>query len=286
MRTVFKIALLLCVITLCVVHLQQKIANYHHVQLKTVADQFETAAPPLRLNMTTMDSINVDSITHFSQKLDSILCIFKENYQVEKTEQITNTDVTKVHHDSKQKRILLTGDSMGDLLFFPLRTLRKKNGFQITYKPDYGSKISKWAKTKRLVTYIKKYRPDLVIFTMGSNEILWLVKQQKIKNIHKIKKHLKGTEFVWVGPPNWQKDWGLDSAIHTNIGKSNYFVSKCFNFKRNPDGAHPTAHEGKIWTDTLMRWINQNPIYTFKFKHLPPRPALEFQRICNTRHLK
>ncbi len=174
---------------------------------------------------------------------------------------------------------------MGDLIFFPLRKLRQANGFEIVYKPDYGSKISEWAKTRRLVSYIQKYRPDFIVFTLGSNEILWRVNTQKIKNIRKILTHLKGKEFVWVGPPNWKKDWGLDSVIHANVGDGHYFVSKNFDFKRRSDGAHPTAYEGEVWTDTLVRWINQNPKYEFRFMDLPPRRDADFERICRPNHL-
>ena len=64
------------------------------------------------------------------------------------------------------------------------------------------------------------------------------------------------------------------------MGDAHYFVSKDFDFKRRSDGAHPTMPEGEIWTDTLVRWINRNPIYSLNFNDLPPRRGADFERLC------
>lgn len=292
---VIRVSILLILILGGILTLKYQVETYN-LSAQIVEETFQQIQAQIQSDTVPTvpkDTVNMDSVAHFVDELDSVLTVFQKGYQIPKFSQ--NSSSTYVRRDPTKKLILVTGDSMCDLLFIALRKLRKENDFEIVYETEYkaiyGSTITHWAnkrKKKRkldLTAYIKKYNPDLIVFSLGSNEILYRVSEKKIKNLRKVLSYLKGREYVWVGPPNWKKDKGLDSILHANVGSSRYFVSKNFDFKRISDGAHPTMSEGKVWVDTLTRWINQNPVYNFKFPNLPPRKAKDFERICRKYNL-
>jgi len=291
-RTFFiRVSILLLLIVIGILFLQYRLETYElssqlmqdtldEIEAQFPSDSVETSAINIELEEKLKEiPINFDSVEVFAQNLDSILEVFQKTYRLQKMP-LPSLSNHKVKFDPNKKRVLLTGDSMGDCLFFALLNLRKENSFQVIYKPWYSSKIGQWAGRQLLKGYIQKYRPHLVIFTLGSNELFFPISEKKARNVQKILKQVEGTEFVWVGPPNWKKDWGLDSLVHAQVGSNRYFVSKNFKFKRRGDGAHPMISEGTHWTDTLARWMNQNPSYEFHFENLPPRNDEVYKRLC------
>ena len=199
------------------------------------------------------DSIRRDSIARLPPPVPEVWEIVREKK-------------VRSRGDSSKRLILLTGDSMGDGIFFALRKLRKKlaaNDFEIKFVPLYSSKVRLWAESDTLTHLIEKNRPDLIIFTLGSNELFVPVTERKAKDVRKVLDELSETEFVWVGPPNWKKDWGTDSLFAAEVGPKNYFVSKDMKFKRARDGAHPTFRACEIWTDSIIRFLNQSPNHSF-----------------------
>ncbi len=171
------------------------------------------------------------------------------------------------------RRVLVTGDSMGDGIFLALRKLRKKLGYKVDYAPWYGSKTSDWGNSQKLKAYIDKYKPDFVVFLLGANELFVPVTKKRSADVKRVVDMLKGTDYVWVGPPNWKKDWGTDSMIHASVGSARYFVSKNLKLERRPDGAHPSFKASEVWLDTILRWVNKNPNIQFKF--LPQKENAE-----------
>jgi hypothetical protein len=174
----------------------------------------------------------------------------------------------KAKPGTKTRKILLAGDSMGDGLFAALRKVRKANGFEIKYAPWYGSTSAQWAAEDRLSAAIADYQPDLVIFTLGANELFTPVGPKRVAQVQAVLRQFGQTEFVWVGPPNWKKDWGTDSMFHAQVGRVRYFVSSQVAFERRQDGAHPTAAASEQWARLLVDWVNQNRHFGFKFYHL------------------
>ncbi len=166
---------------------------------------------------------------------------------------------------ARKRRILLTGDSMGDGLFIALRKIRHANNAEINYAPWYGSTSTKWAAETRLQTSIAEYQPDLVIFTMGANELFTPVSPQRVGQVKSLITQFGTAEYIWVGPPNWKPDWGTDSLFQAQVGSAHYFVSKNLLLDRRKDGAHPTAAASEEWARVIVDWINQNPDLDFKF---------------------
>jgi hypothetical protein len=162
-------------------------------------------------------------------------------------------------------RILLTGDSMGDGLFLAWLRQRKAGEFEIKYVPWYGSTTENWGASDKLSNLIEKYKPSLVVFTLGSNELFVPSIERREVYVKEIVRQMGQAEFVWIGPPNWKDDTGINALIEKHVGKSRFFVSKELQFERRSDGAHPTEKAAAVWADTIARWIDKNPYYSFSF---------------------
>ncbi|MCS7018807.1 MAG: SGNH/GDSL hydrolase family protein [Cytophagales bacterium] len=167
--------------------------------------------------------------------------------------------------DKSRHRILLTGDSMGDGLFLAWRKLRKKGNFDIRYQPWYGSTTDSWAKTDKLENMIKDYRPTLVIFSLGANQLSDHQIAAKEDHIREIVRQLGNTNYVWIGPPNWKEDTGINNLIMKHVGKERFFDSRRLHFERRKDGAHPTEKAAAVWADSINCWMERNPHIAFSF---------------------
>jgi hypothetical protein len=168
-------------------------------------------------------------------------------------------------NEDSRHRILLTGDSMGDGLFLAWRKLRKQGNFDICYQPWYGSTTDSWAKTDKLQNMIESYRPTLVIFSLGANQINDHKIAAKEDHIREIVRQMSDTEFIWIGPPNWKEDTGINNLILKYVGSERFFDSRRLTFERRKDGAHPTQKAAAIWADSISRWIDRNPHIAFSF---------------------
>lgn len=168
-------------------------------------------------------------------------------------------------NDNGKYRILLTGDSMGDGLFLAWRKLRHKGNFEIRYEPWYGSTTDSWAKTDKLENMIKSYRPTLVIFSLGANQINDHRIASKEDHIREIVRQFGNTQYVWVGPPNWKEDTGINNLIIKHVGMHRFFDSRHLTFERRKDGAHPTAKSAAVWADSISCWMERNPHIAFSF---------------------
>jgi lysophospholipase L1-like esterase len=201
-----------------------------------------------------------DSITRITDSLRRYQRIVAKG-KVKKGKELVFHD----KNDTSQYRILLTGDSMGDGLFLAWRKLRRQGNFDIRYQPWYGSTTDSWAKTDKLENMIKGYKPTLVIFSLGANQINDHKIAAKEDHIREIVRQMGDAEFVWIGPPNWKEDTGINNLIIKHVGAERFFDSRRLVFERRKDGAHPTAKAAAIWADSISHWIDHNPHIKFSF---------------------
>ncbi len=61
--------------------------------------------------------------------------------------------------------------------------------------------------------------------------------------------------YLWIGPPNWKKDTGINEMIARNVKPGCYFKSDGMHFDRTKDGAHPTHASAAQWVDSIARWM-------------------------------
>ena len=63
------------------------------------------------------------------------------------------------------------------------------------------------------------------------------------------------TPFLWIGPPNWKPDTGINDLIAANVPQGSFFLSDGMHFERSKDGAHPTRSSAIEWMDSVVRWM-------------------------------
>ncbi len=166
--------------------------------------------------------------------------------------------------DTTAKHILFIGDSMLEGLAPRLASYCKKNGHSLIEVIWYSSSTKCWAETARLTELINKYRPNYIFVCLGANELY----VPDIKNVRKpfLKKILAeigDIPYVWIGPPNWDKDTGINELLAQNLDKGCFYLSANDHFDRSRDGAHPTRTSAHQWMDRVIKWMGThgaNPI--------------------------
>ncbi len=180
--------------------------------------------------------------TYFEEVLDSVLVVI---------------DSTAQEIDTSSHTILLTGDSMCEELMFRFRDYAAYNKHELKTVIWYSSSTLWWSESDSLQKLIKKYEPDYVFFTTGSNELFIRNIQEREKYIQDIVRQAGNSKFIWIGPPNWAKDTGINDLIIKNVGKDRFFESRHLTFERKGDGAHPTRRSSAVWADTIASWVMQ-----------------------------
>ena len=61
--------------------------------------------------------------------------------------------------------------------------------------------------------------------------------------------------YVWIGPPNWKEDAGINDMIQSVCAPGAFFRTKGMTFKRKKDGVHPTREASALWIDSVARWM-------------------------------
>ncbi len=61
--------------------------------------------------------------------------------------------------------------------------------------------------------------------------------------------------YVWIGPPNWNEDTGINDMLEATCKKGSFFRSAGMEFKRKKDKIHPTREASALWIDSIMRWM-------------------------------
>ncbi|MCU0446116.1 MAG: SGNH/GDSL hydrolase family protein [Microscillaceae bacterium] len=168
--------------------------------------------------------------------------------------------------DTSSQTILLTGDSMCEGLMFRFNDYVKYNNHKIKTVIWYGSTTIKWSESDSLKKLIDFYKPSYVFFTTGSNELFIRNIQEREKHIQNIVSQVGSRKFIWIGPPNWAEDTGINDLIVKNVGQDRFFESKNLQFDRASDGAHPTFKSAAVWADTISAWVMQKSRHKIMLK--------------------
>jgi hypothetical protein len=89
-----------------------------------------------------------------------------------------------------------------------------------------------------------------------SNELFVRDLDDRDTYIKQIVRKIGDTPFVWISPPNWKEDTGINELIISNVGTNRYFDSRHLELKRGRDKVHPTFDAAEGWMDTVAVWMN------------------------------
>jgi hypothetical protein len=158
--------------------------------------------------------------------------------------------------DSTKQRFLYFGDSMQEGLIRRWNDYCKKNGHEIYSVIWYSSTTKEWGSCDTLAYFIKKIKPTFVICVLGGNELFIRdVKENREDFVKHIIRQAGETKFIWIGPPNWKPDTGINDLIKENVGDKRFFLTNGMKFDRKKDGAHPTYESAYKWADSVATWI-------------------------------
>lgn len=162
--------------------------------------------------------------------------------------------------DSTSQKILLIGDSMLEQFRWRLRDYVQENGHEMKSVIWYSSQSEWYGKSDTLKYYINEYKPTYVILVLGANELFVEDIITKRSNyVKRIIQQIDTIPYVWVGPPNWKDDTGINQLILRHAGTKHYFPSYEMTqtplFKRYNDGAHPKPESASQWVDSVAVWI-------------------------------
>ncbi len=158
--------------------------------------------------------------------------------------------------DERNHNILFLGDSMVEGLMRRFADYAKENGHQLDVICWYGSNTGVWANTGTLKHYIRKFAPTYIVVCLGGNELFVRDLPQRDKNIAKIVETIDTIPFVWISPPNWKNDTGINDLIINNVGKTRYFDSRGLQLQRGKDHVHPTFSAAAVWMDSVAVWLS------------------------------
>lgn len=103
---------------------------------------------------------------------------------------------------------------------------------------------------KKLQELLAKYHPDLVILTLGANDVFVPFPSSLAANVQSIaRKASAGRTCYWMAPPVWKKDTGIVDVIKKNAAPCKVFDASNMKIARGGDGIHPTDGGGATWAD-------------------------------------
>lgn len=175
--------------------------------------------------------------------------IAKQHEIVEKSKPMENPI------DSAQQVFLFFGDSMTQNLALRASAYARQNGHQIHTINWDSSGMRIWAQTDTLDFYLNKFHPTFIFISLGSNE-LYIRNVDKYRHFARtILKKIGNIPYVWIGPPNWKPDEGINNMIAEETRPGTFFRSEGIELKRKRDQIHPTRDAAGLWFDSIARWM-------------------------------
>lgn len=175
--------------------------------------------------------------------------------------------------DTTAQTILFIGDSMLEGLGPRLAAYAEKNGHKLYNVIWYSSTSLQWGTSDKLSHYIGTVKPTYIFICLGANELF--VKDIKTKRrgyVQKMVSDIDTIPYLWIGPPNWKEDTGINEIIAEETAPGTFFLSDGMEFERSRDGAHPTRTSASLWMDSVARWMPEHSAHPIMME-LPDRQS-------------
>jgi hypothetical protein len=137
-----------------------------------------------------------------------------------------------------------------------LRKLFEPLEVRYEVRAEHSTNSLDWA--KRIPELVASTQPDLVIVTLGGNEIGSKHLEVQGRAVERIVKAIGGRPCVWTTPPLWMEESGLFDTIQAHLAPCRFFETDLVVGKfipRRADAIHPTPGGGAMWADALFAWL-------------------------------
>lgn len=178
----------------------------------------------------------------------------------------------KVEMDTTSKTILFIGDSMVECLFPRMSAYAKKNGHKLYTVVWYSSTTEVYGTRTTLKDYINKYKPDYILFSLGGNELFIRdIRENRQKYVDELIRQMGNIPYIWIGPPNWKDDTGINDMIRESVPEGCFYLSYTpdQHYNRKKDGAHPKADSSILWMDRICKWIMTKSAHPIRLEAPP-----------------
>ena len=184
--------------------------------------------------------------------------------------------------DETPQTILFIGDSMLEGLYPRLAAYAVENGHTLYSVIWYSSTSEVWGNSTKLAEYVEKFKPTYIFVSLGANELFVKnIGEKRDKYVKNILSQIGDIPFVWIGPPNWKPDTGINDLVEKNVKRcknGSFFLSNGMQFDRAKDGAHPTRKSARAWMDSVARWMPANAAHPIKM-NLPTMETAKAKRV-------
>ena len=184
--------------------------------------------------------------------------------------------------DETPQKILIFGDSMIDELMLRLADYTQHNGHRLAPVIWYGASTVHWSQAGRLEQLLAQHDPTFVIAVIGSAELTTRRLDTRRVAITRILRLLEGRKMIWIGPPSWTEDTGIDDLLAELVGARRYFRSSRWfrgrDLPRKKDGIHPTRVASAAWLDAVMHWTMTESVVPIRLStpdEAAPRPVAQ-----------
>lgn len=158
--------------------------------------------------------------------------------------------------DSGKRTVLFIGDSMLEGLGQRLAAYCEASGHELYTVIWYSSTSEIWGNAHLLTSYIHRVKPDFLFICLGANELFVRdIASKRDKHVKSILAEAGTVPYLWIGPPNWKEDTGINDLIARNTPEGRFFLTNGMKFNRKRDGAHPTYESAAEWMDSVVRWM-------------------------------
>lgn len=154
--------------------------------------------------------------------------------------------------------VLHVGDSFADALGRPLKRLLEERGLRAVLAAETASYIPGWSSYGKIERLLARHDPDLVLITLGANELEIGDPAQRVRNIRRIVSIVEGRPCVWIAIPLWAGPKnGLMDIIRDNVEPCVFMDTNALieSMPRIRDGIHPTQAAREDWAGVVVRWL-------------------------------
>jgi lysophospholipase L1-like esterase len=164
----------------------------------------------------------------------------------------------------KGKKVLHVGDSMVGGTFGLTRALEKKltpEGAKLVRRTTVSESLASFDKGPILRDALHDEKPDIVIITLGANDVLSPYPETYGGSVERIVKRIGERECWWIGPPRIKSavetpsgktsDLVLSEVIKGHAGTCHFVESTGLKIDRASDGVHPSNAGGEAWVDAF-----------------------------------
>lgn len=137
-----------------------------------------------------------------------------------------------------------------------LRQLLEPYAVRYEVRAEVSTNSLDWA--KRMPEIVASTQPDLVIVTLGGNEIGSKHLDVQKRAAERIVKAIGNRPCVWTTPPLWAEESGLFDAVSASVTPCRFFETDVVVGKfipRRADKIHPTPEGGAMWAEALHGWL-------------------------------